>query len=125
MVGECGAALRRRRYAAYRVMSGVLSMQSVGSVTHALDFDTGDGGWHDCRFGGGAEDGDGEGAGQRCDAERGDGAERRMSTETFAGDGTTTVFTLSEAPFQADGGESEAADGQLQPGRDQRADVER
>ena len=40
-------------------------------------------------------------------------------TETFAGDGTTTVFQLSEAPFRPKEAakSSQLSDGQLQSGR--------
>jgi hypothetical protein len=80
-------------YAAYRVLDGAVSMQPAGTVTHALS------------------DGDGT---LRVSALKtaavkelandvtlsGEIEPTAYITETFAGDGTTTVFQLAEAPFR-------------------------
>ncbi|HEV2646879.1 MAG TPA: hypothetical protein VGU46_10995 [Acidobacteriaceae bacterium] len=84
-------------YASYRVINGALGMQTVGSTTHALDFDSGDGGGslhvgalktamvkelaNDVTISGEIEP-------------------SAYVTEMFSGDGTTTVFTLSQEPFR-------------------------
>ena len=82
-------------YAAYRVLDGVLDLQTVGSVTHTLDFDTDDGTLqiaalktamvkelaNDITLSGEIEPG-------------------ALVTEIFSGDGTTTTFQLSEKPFR-------------------------
>lgn len=86
-------------YAAYRVVNGALSLQPAGTVTHALNFDTGldaSGGTisiaalksasikelaNDVTLSGALEP-------------------TAYINETFAGDGTTTVFQLSDAPFR-------------------------
>lgn len=85
-------------YAAYRVLNGALSLQPAGTVTHTLNFDTG------------------------VDASGGSIAVTALKTayvrelandvtisgeiepaayinETFAGDGTTSIFQLTESPF--------------------------
>lgn len=83
-------------YAAYRVLNGALSMNPVGSVTHTLNFDMGDGGGtlqvaalktsmvkelaNDVTLSGQIEP-------------------SAYVTEIFAGDGITTLFTLSDEPF--------------------------
>ena len=80
-------------YAAYRVLDGAVSMQPVGTVTHALS--------------------DGDGTLQVAALKTtqvkelandvtvsGDEEPSVYVTETFAGDGTTTVFQLSEDPFK-------------------------
>jgi hypothetical protein len=80
-------------YAAYRVLGGALSMQPAGTVTHALS------------------DGDGtlQVAALKTSSVKelandvtvsGEMEPAAYVTETFAGDGTTTVFQLSEAPFR-------------------------
>jgi hypothetical protein len=85
-------------YAAYRVLDGVLVMQLVGSVTHALDFD------------------DGVGIGGLKVSSLKTSMIKELANdvtlsgqieptayvqEMFAGDGTTTLFTLSGIPFRA------------------------
>src|SRR5271163_1763607 len=86
-------------YAAYRVVSGVLTMQSAGTVTHALDFDTGVG------TGGGAV----AVAALKTSSVKELANDVTLSgamepaayiSETFVGDGTTTVFQLTEVPFK-------------------------
>lgn len=83
-------------YAAYRAIEGGLSLQTVGAVTHALDFDSNSGGGtlqaatlkaasvkelaNDVTLSGEIEPG-------------------AFVTELFSGDGTTSIFQLSEAPF--------------------------
>jgi hypothetical protein len=86
-------------YAAYRVVSGVLTMQSAGTVTHALNFDTGVG----------------TGSGAVSVAALQTSSVKELANdvtlsgamepaayirETFVGDGTTTVFQLTEVPFK-------------------------
>ena len=84
-------------YAAYRVLNDALSMNPVGSVTHTLDFDAGQGdgtlqvsalqtSWvkelaNDVTLSGQIEP-------------------TAYVSEMFLGDGTTTVFTLSDEPFR-------------------------
>jgi hypothetical protein len=81
-------------YAAYRVLAGAVSMQSAGAVTHALS------------------DGDGtlQISALKTEAVRelandvtvsGEMEPTAYIRETFAGDGTTAVFQLTEAPFKA------------------------
>ncbi|MGP8259591.1 MAG: hypothetical protein ACLQM6_06510 [Acidobacteriaceae bacterium] len=83
-------------YAAYRVLNGALSMNPVGSVIHSLDFDTGQG------------DGTLQMAALKTSIVKELANDVTLSgqveptayvTELFAGDGTTTLFTLSNAPF--------------------------
>jgi hypothetical protein len=80
-------------YAAYRVVDGAVSMQPAGTMTHALS------------------DGDGtlQIAALKTAAVKelandvtlsGEMEPAAYVTETFAGDGTTTVFELAEAPFR-------------------------
>ena len=80
-------------YASYRVLNGVLTMQPAGTVTHALS------------------DGDGtlQVAALKTAAVKelandvtvsGEIEPTAYVTETFAGDGTTTVFQLSKTPFR-------------------------
>jgi hypothetical protein len=80
-------------YAAYRVLDGALSMQPAGTVTHAFS------------------DGDGtlEVAALKTGSVKelandvtvsGEMEPSAYVTETFAGDGTTTVFQLSDDPFK-------------------------
>jgi hypothetical protein len=84
-------------YAAYRAIDGALVMQPVGFVTHTLDFDTGE------------IDGTLNVAALRTTMVKELANDVTLSgqmeptayvTELFAGDGTTTVFTLSDAPFR-------------------------
>ncbi len=81
-------------YAAYRVLDGAVSLQPAGTVTHALS------------------DGDGTlqvAALKTASAKElandvtvsGEIEPTAYITEMFAGDGTTTVFELAEAPFRA------------------------
>ena len=83
-------------YAAYRVLNGALSMNPVGSVTHSLDFDAGEG------------DGTLQVAALKTSMVKELANDVTLSgaieptayvSELFAGDGTTTLFTLSDAPF--------------------------
>src|SRR5438270_2201901 len=80
-------------YAAYRVLGGAVSLQPAGTVTHALS------------------NGDGTlqvGALKTSSVKElandvtvsGEMEPAAYITETFAGDGTTTVFQLSQAPFR-------------------------
>ena len=92
-------ALADASYGAYRVVSGGLTLQPAGATTHALNFDAG------------------------VDASGGTLSVAALKTasvkelandvtlsgaieptayihETFAGDGTTTIFQLSESPFR-------------------------
>ena len=84
-------------YAAYRALGGALSSQTIGSTTHALDFDAGASG----------------GALQLSALKTANVRELANDVtvvgleepsayvqELFAGDGTTTVFQLSEKPFR-------------------------
>ncbi len=82
--------------AAYRVLNGALSMNPVGSVTHTLDFDAGQG------------DGTLQVAALSTSMVKelandvtlsGEIEPSAYASELFAGDGTTTLFTLSDAPF--------------------------
>jgi hypothetical protein len=84
-------------YAAYRALNGGLSLQTVGLVTHALDFDSGDGGGtlqvaalrtamikelaNDVTLSGQIEP-------------------SAYVAEMFSGDGTTAIFQLSQDPFR-------------------------
>jgi hypothetical protein len=84
-------------YAAYRVLDGALVMQPVGSVTHAVDFD------------------DGMGIGGLKVSSLKTSMIKELANdvtlsgqieptayvqEMFSGDGTTTLFTLSDIPFR-------------------------
>jgi hypothetical protein len=86
-------AIASTTYAAYRVLDGAVSMQPAGTVTHALS------------------DGDGtlQVAALKTTSVKelandvtvsGEEEPSAYVTETFAGDGTTTVFQLSEDPFK-------------------------
>lgn len=88
---ENAGALAGATYSAYRVLDGALSLQPAGSVTHAL----------------------GDGVLQVTALKTaqvkelandvtvsGEEEPAAYVTETFAGDGVTTVFQLSEAPFK-------------------------
>jgi hypothetical protein len=85
-------------YAAYRALDGALIMQPAGTVTHTLDFDSPGGG----------------GSLQVAELKTakikelandvtvsGEIEPDAYVTEVFAGDGTTSVFALTEAPFRA------------------------
>jgi hypothetical protein len=83
-------------YAAYRVLNGALSMNPVGSVNHSLDFDAGLG------------DGTLQVAALKTSLAKELANDITLSgqieptayvKEIFAGDGITTLFTLSDAPF--------------------------
>jgi hypothetical protein len=80
-------------YAAYRVLDGAISMQPAGTITHALS------------------DGDGslQIAALKTSSVKelandvtvsGEMEPAAYITETFAGDGTTTVFQLSDTPYR-------------------------
>jgi hypothetical protein len=93
--GELAAA----GYSAYRVLNSALSLQPAGTVTHALNFDAGV---------------DASGAAISVAALKTASVKELANDvtlsgaieptayirETFAGDGATTVFQLSEAPFR-------------------------
>jgi hypothetical protein len=92
------AGIAASSYAAYRALAGGLSLQTVGSVTHTLDFDSGDGGGtlqvaalktamvkelaNDVTLSGQIEP-------------------SAYVTEMFSGDGATASFQLSQDPFRA------------------------
>ncbi len=87
------AGIANATYAAYRVLNGAVSLQPAGAVTHALS------------------DGDGtlQVAALKTASVKelandvtvsGEMEPTAYVTETFAGDGTATVFQLSEAPFR-------------------------
>jgi hypothetical protein len=92
------AGIAAASYAAYRALGGGLSLRTVGSVTHALDFDSGDGGGtlqaaalktamvkelaNDVTLSGEMEPG-------------------AFVTEIFSGDGTTAIFQLAQEPFRS------------------------
>jgi hypothetical protein len=91
------AGIAASSYAAYRAIGGVLGLQTIGSTTHALDFDADDGGGtlqvtalktamvkelaNDITLSGELEP-------------------SAYVSELFEGDGTTTVFMLSEEPMR-------------------------
>jgi hypothetical protein len=90
-------AIAGSSYAAYRALNGGLTMQPVGSVTHTLDFDSG------------AADGSLSAATLKTAQIKelandvtltGEIEPSAFVTEMFQGDGTTSVFELSEAPFR-------------------------
>jgi hypothetical protein len=90
------AGIAGSAYASYRAVDGALTMQPVGSVTHTLDFDSGDGGGtlqvaalktamakelaNDVTVSGEIEP-------------------SAYVTELVTGDGTTSIFTLAAEPF--------------------------
>ncbi len=85
-------------YASYRVLNGALSMNPVGSVTHTLDFDTGQ------------ADNSLQVATLQTSMVRELANDITLSgqieptayvSELFLGDGTTTIFPLSDEPFRA------------------------
>jgi len=82
-------------YAAYRVLNGALAMQTVGCVTHALDFDSG------------AGDGTLQVATLKTAMVKelandvtlsGEIEPSAFVTEMFSGNGTTSVFQLTDEP---------------------------
>jgi hypothetical protein len=84
-------------YAAYRVLDGALVMQAVGSVIHSVNFDNGLG------------TGEIKVSSLKASMVKELANDVTLSgqieptayvTELFAGDGTTTVFTLSDTPFR-------------------------
>jgi hypothetical protein len=88
------AVVANTTYAAYRVLDGAVSLQPAGTVTHALS--------------------DGDGTLQVATLKTtqvkelandvtvsGEEEPSAYVTETFAGDGTTTVFQLSQDPYKA------------------------
>ncbi|MDW5265701.1 MULTISPECIES: hypothetical protein [Acidobacteriaceae] len=90
---ENAGQLASATYAAYRVLDGAVSMQPAGAVTHALS--------------------DGDGTLQIAALKTasvkelandvtvsGDMEPAAYISETFAGDGTTTVFELAQTPFR-------------------------
>lgn len=90
---ENAGRLAGSTYAAYRVLNGVVSMQPAGTVTHALS--------------------DGDGTLQIAALKTasvkelandvtlsGEMEPAAYISETFAGDGTTTVFQLAQTPFR-------------------------
>lgn len=92
------AAIASSTYAAYRALGGALSTQTIGTTTHTLDFDTG------------AADSTLSVSALRTTSIKELANDVTVSgaieptafvTEMFQGDGTTTVFQLSDAPFRA------------------------
>ncbi len=84
-------------YAAYRALGGALSSQTIGSTTHALDFDSGAGSGT-LQFSALKTASVKEFANDITVV----GLEEPSAyvQELFAGDGTTTVFQLSDVPFR-------------------------
>jgi hypothetical protein len=91
------AGIAASTYAAYRVLDGALALETVGSTTHTLDFDDGQG------------DGTLQVGALKTTMVKELANDVTLSgqieptayvTEMFSGDGTTTVFTLSDAPFR-------------------------
>ena len=91
------AAIASSTYAAYRALNGALGMQTVGSVTHTLNFDDRSG------------DGTIQVAALKTSMVKELANDVTLSgqiepsafvTEMFSGDGTTTIFQLSDAPFR-------------------------
>jgi len=91
------AGIAGSTYAAYRAVNGALAMQTVGSITHALNFD----------------DPAGDGTLQVASLETsmvkelandvtvsGQAEPAAYVSELFAGDGTTALFTLTDEPFR-------------------------
>ncbi|MDP9052231.1 MAG: hypothetical protein M3O31_16155, partial [Acidobacteriota bacterium] len=82
-------------YAAYRALGGGLSMQTVGSVTHTLDFDSAGGGMlHAAALKAGTVKELANDVTLSGEIEPG-----AFVTELVSGDGTTSIFQLSAAPF--------------------------
>ena len=91
------AAIASSTYAAYRALNGAPGMQTVGSVTHTLNFDDRSG------------DGTIQVAALKTSMVKELANDVTLSgqiepsafvTEMFSGDGTTTIFHLSDAPFR-------------------------
>jgi hypothetical protein len=91
------AGIAGTTYSSYRALDGVLVMQSVGSVTHVLDFDGNQG------------DGTLQVATLKTAMVKelandvtlsGEIEPTAYVSELFAGDGTTSLFALSDAPFR-------------------------
>ena len=91
------AAIASSTYAAYRALNGALGMQTVGSVTHTLNFDDRSG------------DGTIQVAALKTSMVKELANDVTLSgqiepsafvAEMFSGDGTTTIFQLSDAPFR-------------------------
>jgi hypothetical protein len=85
-------------YSSYRVLNGALSFQPAGNTTHAFNFDS-------SSNGGGTTTFAALNLGQVKELANdvtlsGDTEPDAYISETFAGDGVTTVFQLSEAPFR-------------------------
>jgi hypothetical protein len=92
------AAIASSTYTAYRALGGALSTQTIGTTTHTLDFDTG------------AADSTLSVSALRTTSIKELANDVTVSgaieptafvTEMFQGDGTTTAFQLSDAPFRA------------------------
>jgi len=96
--GELAAAA----YSAYRVLDGALTLQPAGSVTHAMNFDTG------LVSGSGTSSGVAIAALKTASVKElandvtlsGTIEPAAYIAESFMGDGVTTVFQLSESPFR-------------------------
>ncbi|MBB5057241.1 hypothetical protein HDF16_001926 [Granulicella aggregans] len=96
---ENAGTLANAAYSAYRVVAGALSFQPAGNSTHALNFDS-------SFDGGGTASFAALNLGQVKELANdvtlsGDIEPAAYISETFAGDGVTTIFQLSEAPFRA------------------------
>lgn len=98
-------ALANSAYAAYRVLDSALTLQPAGTVTHALNFDTAG----DAGSGSDASGGTVSIAALQTAAVKELANDVTLSgaieptayiRESFVGDGTTTVFQLSESPFR-------------------------
>jgi hypothetical protein len=91
------ASIASSTYSTYRAVNGALSLQPIGAVTHALDFDSGTG------------DGTLQVAALKTAMIKELANDVTLSgqiepsafvTEMFSGDGTTSAFTLSDALFR-------------------------
>ena len=86
--------LANAAYSSYRVVAGALSFQPAGNTTHALNFDNGTATFSALNLAQVKE--------LANDVTlSGDTEPAAYISETFAGDGVTTVFQLAEAPFRA------------------------
>ncbi|WP_263373621.1 hypothetical protein [Granulicella aggregans] len=90
--------LANAAYSAYRVVTGALSFEPAGNITHTFNFDNGSTTTYSALK-----------LAQVKELANdvtlsGDTEPDAYISETFAGDGTTTVFQLSEAPFRATAG---------------------
>jgi hypothetical protein len=90
-------AIAGSTYASYRALNGAVTLQTVGSVTHALDFDAGGSG------------GTLQPAALKTAMIKelandvtvtGEIEPSAFVTEMFSGDGTTSIFQLAEEPFR-------------------------